>query len=98
MRRELCIALFAVAGLLQATTVQAFTPSPQSKISVNGVVRDYRMFRPATDKPLPLVLVLHGRRCRARKLRRRLSAGHQPRLERRPDQQSADVAECLNRR
>jgi polyhydroxybutyrate depolymerase len=60
MRRELCIALFAVAGLLQATAAQAFAPSPQFKISVDGVVRDYRMFRPKTDKPLPVVLMLHG--------------------------------------
>jgi polyhydroxybutyrate depolymerase len=62
MRRSLSVGLFAVAVLLQAATAQALAPSPQFKISVNGVVRDYRMFRPAADKPLPLVLMLHGGR------------------------------------
>jgi polyhydroxybutyrate depolymerase len=59
MRRALYLAVLAAAALL-APSAQALAPSPQFKISVAGVVRDYRMFRPTKDKPLPLVLMLHG--------------------------------------
>jgi polyhydroxybutyrate depolymerase len=46
--------------LLTVTSAQALPPSPQFKLSVAGVIRDYRLFVPVKGKPLPLVLMLHG--------------------------------------
>jgi polyhydroxybutyrate depolymerase len=47
-------------SMLQVTRAQALPPSPQFKLPVNGVVRDYRLFTPAKGRPLPLVVMLHG--------------------------------------
>ena len=51
--------LMVIAALLP-TRAHALSPSPQFKLTVNGVVRDYRLFRPAKDTPRPLVIMLHG--------------------------------------
>jgi polyhydroxybutyrate depolymerase len=60
MRTRLTLALLMAAAL--AHPASALPPSPQAKISVDGVIRDYRMFRPpgTFGKALPLVVMLHG--------------------------------------
>jgi polyhydroxybutyrate depolymerase len=60
MRYRLPLALLMMAALVQPAS--ALPPSPQAKISVDGVIRDYRMFRPpgTFGKALPLVVMLHG--------------------------------------
>jgi polyhydroxybutyrate depolymerase len=55
----LCLALLQVTPL-RITGAHALTVSPQFKLSVKGVIRDYRLFVPVQGKPLPLVLMLHG--------------------------------------
>jgi polyhydroxybutyrate depolymerase len=56
-----------LSGLLIAATslsapAYALPPSPQARIFVDGVLRDYRLFRPPgmAGKALPTVFMLHG--------------------------------------
>ncbi len=56
-----------LSGLLIAASslsapAHALPPSPQARITVDGVIRDYRLFRPpgTFGKALPTVFMLHG--------------------------------------
>jgi polyhydroxybutyrate depolymerase len=56
------VGLLLMAAMSLSTAAHALPPSPQARILVDGVVRDYRMFRPpgTFGKALPLVFMLHG--------------------------------------